>query len=530
MDLFTYLMNKNGNNVPGDLFSSLLGKGQSGTYQTFTGTSLSINNTKKGKMKLSLKGNTLQTGTPTPDTPLAIHTITGDNTIKVEGKNLLGINNLIVGGTYEYYRFKEDNDNSIYTLSIKLKNGKTAKSMYIGFASNHAVPLQNVAWLLNNGTINGSEQTDGFKSITNNYGTKPSYIVIYRNNLNLQDLFDNYDIQLVKGGTHLPYEPYNGDTFELSLGDIKMRGIGTYEDYFVRNSGKNLIPFTNQDFSIGDLHYSVDGGVLQATGSRNPEVQRTNSSFKNNFKMTLQAGTYKLNFSESGTKTGTLNYYIMKYSDDSEIKRIQTTYDTFTLTEETEIYLGIYSYQLAITGTLDIRIMLCRDDGTTPIFEPYGTGKWCKFNAIKKTTITNDNTNIIISTTSSWDVIGAFLSKELLGYKTAWGNSYTKINKYHEITSTQNVENGAFATNFNANYVVIFDSRFTDLSTARSLLIGTEIDIALAQPYLSLIEDTTLINQLDAIEKAQSYNGQTNINQINNDLPFNIDAKIKVGN
>ena len=67
MDLFTYLMNKNGNNVPGDLFSSLLGKGQSGTYQTFTGTSISANNTKKGKMKLNLLGNTSQnTNAPLP--------------------------------------------------------------------------------------------------------------------------------------------------------------------------------------------------------------------------------------------------------------------------------------------------------------------------------------------------------------------------------------------------------------------------------------------------------------------------------
>ena len=60
MDLFTYLMNKNGNNVPGDLFSSLLGKGQSGTYQTFTSQLTTL---KKVKWNYPLKGNTSQYST-----------------------------------------------------------------------------------------------------------------------------------------------------------------------------------------------------------------------------------------------------------------------------------------------------------------------------------------------------------------------------------------------------------------------------------------------------------------------------------
>ena len=142
----------------------------------------------------------------------------------------------------------------------------------------------------------------------------------------------------------------------------------------VQLSGKNKLPLTNQSFSIGSLNYSVSNGILQATGNRSAEVQKTYSSFKNNFATTLPAGTYKVNFSESGTKTGTMNFFIMKYSDDSEIKRIQTTYDTFTLSEETQIYLGIYSYQLSITGTLEVKIMLCSDDGTSPSWEQYCGG------------------------------------------------------------------------------------------------------------------------------------------------------------
>ena len=54
--------------------------------------SASINNTNgDSHLDITLKGNTSQTGTPTPDTPIPINVVSGDNTIKVEGKNLLKI-------------------------------------------------------------------------------------------------------------------------------------------------------------------------------------------------------------------------------------------------------------------------------------------------------------------------------------------------------------------------------------------------------------------------------------------------------
>ena len=57
---------------------------------------------------------------------------------------------------------------------------------------------------------------------------------------------------------------------------------------------------------------------------------------------------------------------------------------------------------------------------------------------------------------------------------------------------------------------------------------NTSIYYPLTTPYLSLIEDNNLIEQLDNLEKAQSYNGQTNINQTNNDLSANMEAQILV--
>ena len=56
---------------------------------TGSGTSPSISDTRAGKMKVNLLGNTSQTGTPTPNNPIPVNVVSGDNTIEVSGKNRL---------------------------------------------------------------------------------------------------------------------------------------------------------------------------------------------------------------------------------------------------------------------------------------------------------------------------------------------------------------------------------------------------------------------------------------------------------
>ena len=58
---------------------------------TGEGTTLNLNPTKKGKMSLELKGNTEQDGEPTPDNPINVNVVSGDNNINVCGKNLLNL-------------------------------------------------------------------------------------------------------------------------------------------------------------------------------------------------------------------------------------------------------------------------------------------------------------------------------------------------------------------------------------------------------------------------------------------------------
>ena len=53
------------------------------------GTQITLNDTANAPMRITLKASELsQDATPTPDTPQDIHTISGDNEIVVNGKNL----------------------------------------------------------------------------------------------------------------------------------------------------------------------------------------------------------------------------------------------------------------------------------------------------------------------------------------------------------------------------------------------------------------------------------------------------------
>ena len=109
MELFDYLMAKKGHNTHRDLFSYLLGKnaGGSGTYTTFSGTSLNISNTLQAKIKnIALEGNTSQETTT--------------------GKNLFDKDNAIILNAYF------DSNNNVITRNnvnrttfIKCKKNKT---------------------------------------------------------------------------------------------------------------------------------------------------------------------------------------------------------------------------------------------------------------------------------------------------------------------------------------------------------------------------------------------------------------------
>ena len=142
MDLFTYLMAKKGHNTHRDLFSYLLGKnaGGSGTYTTFSGTSLNISNTLQAKIKnIALEGNTSQDGTPTPDTPVPIKVVTGEQNVEIKNSDStlsqtypLSLGNIELAkiGNYKDYIFKNVVGSPYYNANLDLNGWYKHNAIY----------------------------------------------------------------------------------------------------------------------------------------------------------------------------------------------------------------------------------------------------------------------------------------------------------------------------------------------------------------------------------------------------------------
>lgn len=135
-------------------------------------------------------------------------------------------------------------------------------------------------------------------------------------------------------------------------------------------TGKNILPFTNQNFTFKDLNYYVSEGNLYITGTSSGETISTSQIFKDNFSFSLEAGTYTLQ--DLGLTSG--NRQISKYSDNTMIARVspasKTT--TFTLEETTQVFLGFYVYEQTYNNEL-IKLQLEKGSSATA-YEEYTGG------------------------------------------------------------------------------------------------------------------------------------------------------------
>lgn len=481
MELFTYLMAKNDHNtsVKKDLFSYLLGKNQSGTYTDYSGTSLSINNTKKGKMKLSLYGNTSQTGTPTPSSPIPVNVVSGDNEVVVCGKNLIPFTNQDF--TLNGLRYYVDNGN-LYV------NGTSSGETYSTNASfknnfNFTLPAgtytlqrdNNVATYIDN-RATGTHLVTNSGSFTLNETTEVNLgFYIYRLSFTNQQ----FKIQLEKSNTATTYEPYQSQTYPINLPDGMFLGeIGTYKDKFIRNSGKNLFDVFSNVF-LGSP--SAKTPTISSDGKITSEANYALARGKGMFVELESNTTYTLSFNIDSiyASTGTARVFI----EGKIYNRTSPTTDLFTGT----------SYDT--TGTKSITF-------TTPTIEE---GKQCGI-------IFNGGWNSGADVSSTFSNAMIEKGSQATPYEP-YGNGEWYLEK--KIGKIESYNGETITTDF--------------ISTTGQKTTGATIYYGLSSPTYTPITGT-LKDELEAVWRANSYKGQTNISQVNDDLPFNMNVSIKVGN
>lgn len=359
-----------------------------------TGTTLSLNNTVEALMKLEYKGNTSQSGTPTPSSPVDIQVVSGDNTI----------------------------------------------------------------------TVSNSDNTES-------------------------------------------------TSYPISLGDIELCKIGTYQDKIDKSTGKNLY---NGELELGSINPANGNLVSDNSRSRSinfvkvkPNTTYSISKNVNSIMWTVGYTSNKVGIVDGGNTPETSGQASALVALGASINS-----GTFTTTSTTE-YIKAY---FTTSNSLTTNIML--NEGSTALpYEPYGTNWYLKKEIGK----------VVLDGSESWqNTYGESLFGFELPYKKIDMSSLS-YNNYYTLNNIQSglnagLSNGQYTIQINIAVSVLYikNTNYTTTNDFKTWL-STHNTIAyypLEIPTYETITDTTLLGQLEALKK--SYEGQTNISQVNDGLPFEL--------
>lgn len=375
-----------------------------------------------------------------------------------------------------------------------------------------------------------------------------------------------FTLQLESGSSASEWEEYTGGIASPNPDYPQVIHTITGDNEVVV-CGKNLLPFTNQDFTLNSVRYYSQNGKLYLNGTSSSETNRTNTNFKDNFSFYLNAGTYILK--QNKLDSGGAYYfvkYLSKYSDDTSLGFVNNskTTDTITLTERTQVYLGFYVYQKTFSNeTFDLQL---EKSATPTTYEPHknnsvlltlGDKEICKigdyedkiFKAIKGNEIYDSLASEEKATLDygKWYLRKNIIKKVLNGSENSWGMDTTK-----DITQVFTLVNGAldkltsnnsFYSNYFINqagdtekisltsatknlYLALNKTRASSVNELKNWLSthNTIVYYVLETPVNELFNDTIQDQLEDIYNNMLSYEGQTNVSQVNEDLPFNINS------
>ena len=184
---------------------------------------------------------------PNPDYPQDIRVVTGENVVKITGKNLLDIKNnlkasdgglnfsysndkLVVSGTptRSYANVTNEINTFLaagqYTLSLSEAVSHRVY-IWIRYTDGTAASL---------GIINA-----GGTSATTTFAKDVAQIRLDFSVITTGvALSESFSVQLEKGSSSSSFEPYQEQSYPISLGSIELCKIGDYQDYIYKSDGK----------------------------------------------------------------------------------------------------------------------------------------------------------------------------------------------------------------------------------------------------------------------------------------------------
>ena len=481
---------------------------------------------------------------PSPDYPQDIRVVKGDNTIKATGKNLIE-GSQDFSGVWNNSQKWETDTNSYNDLIVKKNQGTwngINKEIYITagtytFSIYAKSDSERTAFIYLGGTLTSDNLVPQSKQL--NLTTEwQRYDVTFTSNAsgaikprleNPTYISNNYTYvcgyQLQQGNL-TEYQPYQEQTYPINL------------------KSKNLLPFpyTEDNKTMNGVTFTVqpDGSVLvngTATAQANIKLfglqyQDTQKEFPAKY---LYGGTNSVRLRALNNTNE--NFVVLATDTGNGAEIDMSTYNKgyIELTVPNGTTVDNQLIKPMVLDSLDdttyepyYNYELCEiDDYKDYIYKE--NDKWYLKKNIGKVAVDTSNITLKSNYTNieyaeipkpndfigkgNYEDYNVYCSHAVSDIKNAAQHAWDSTYRIGKITNKANVNN--FWLGF---------PKDTGLDNIKTALNGAVIYYVLATPTTEEITDTTLIEQLEDLKTAKSVEGQTNITQVNEELPFILDV------
>ena len=325
-------------------------------------------------------------------------------------------------------------------------------------------------------------------------------VYLFHSNLTPSDI-EGVWWQLEEGSTATTYEPYYN--YELAK-------IGTYQDRISKSSGKQL--FDKNNYTKG-FYFNSNGEIVSGT----------------NWGYAYVPCEPNTTYIASGMK----NYSTPSFIEVDENKNFianlfnKTGESSKTFTTTTGKYIGVsFVWNNSVGNGGEIDTLMLNEGSIALPYEPYGTGWYIEKNIGKL--ILDGSQNITLNTSTprrfnaNYSALGLTNIKE--GTSAEDTTLYYRMNDHFIYSAGQNTWGRYYLYN---NWLVLLDSGsvIASANDLKTWLASNNTTILYVQeaPTYTEITNTTLIEELNELEKMYSYSGQTNIS-VNGNLPMIINV------
>ena len=313
---------------------------------------------------------------PNPDYPYPVNVVTGDNEVKVEGKNLINVS-LLDNKTVASVTYTPQNDQSL------LINGTKYGQNNVNF-NGYKLHLQVGTYTLTPFIISGSvseEKSNVIKIINSNneeinienyFLSNPrssQFVITKEDDYYIRFSFGDgfiinnvyLKLQIEKGSTASEYQPYQSQAYPINLGSMELCKIGDYQDHLYKENDKwykygaiGKYTFTGneyiEDYSGSTYAFAIYVNNMQKlynASSVNVVCNKLTGSTTNNIYSNRNTAGY--NLISSHTNSGTSSIFLMMINNytTSSTEEIKTY-----LTQQYQANTPMIAYYIELTPTI----------------------------------------------------------------------------------------------------------------------------------------------------------------------------------